>query len=131
MAETRIERYDPFDGGLGFSLATRVGSLLYTSGMVGFDGATASVPDNLEDEIRLAFTNLGDILNAMGTSFEHVLEQTTFLVGDPSVVYPVFQKVREEFFAGHLTASTSVFVEALLLPAHCEIKLVATVPASS
>jgi enamine deaminase RidA (YjgF/YER057c/UK114 family) len=51
-----VQRYDPFDGGLGMSLATRVGSLVYTSGMVGFDGATGTVPADLEDEIRLAFT---------------------------------------------------------------------------
>jgi 2-iminobutanoate/2-iminopropanoate deaminase len=126
-----IERYDPFDGGLGLSLATRVGSLVYTSGMVGFDGATATVPDDLETEIRLAFENLGSILEAMGTSFEHVLEMTNFLVGDPAEVYPVFQQVRTDVFAGHLPASTSVFVTALVAPdAHCEVKLVATIPSA-
>jgi enamine deaminase RidA (YjgF/YER057c/UK114 family) len=124
-----IQRYDPFEGGLGLSLATRVGSLVFTSGMVGFDGATGMVPADLEDEIRLAFTNLANILDEMGTSFEHVLEQTNFLVGDPAVVYPVFQKIRAEIFAGHLPASTSVFVQALVGPdCHCEVKLVAAIP---
>jgi enamine deaminase RidA (YjgF/YER057c/UK114 family) len=65
----------------------------------------------------------------MGTSFEHVVEQTSFLVGDPAVVYPAFEKVRSDAFAGHPPASTSVFVEALVVPgAHCEVKLVAVVP---
>jgi 2-iminobutanoate/2-iminopropanoate deaminase len=124
-----VQRYDPFDGGLGLSLATRVGSLVFTSGMVGFDGATGSVPSDLEEEIRLAFTNLGNVLSEMGTSFEYVVEQTNFLVGDPGVVYPVFQKVRAETFAGHFPASTSVFVQALVGPdCHCEVKLVATIP---
>jgi len=123
-----IQRYDPFQGALGLSFATRVGSLVYTCGMVGFDGATATIPADLEDEIRLAFANLGEILGEMGTSFEHVLEQTNFLVGDPAVVYQVFQKVRTEIFAGHLPASTSVFVQALVAPeCHCEVKLVATI----
>ena len=129
MTENGIERYDPFDGALGISLATRVGSRVYTSGMVGFDGATGTVPENLEDEIRLCFEHLREILETMGTSFEHVLEQTNFLVGDPAVVYPVFQKVRTELFAGHLPASTSVFVQALAGPQnHCEVKLVAEIP---
>ena len=124
-----IERYDPFDGGLGFSLATRVGSLVYTAGMIGFDGATATVPDNLEDELRLLFSNLADVLKEMGTSFEHVVEQTSFLVGDPTVVYPAFERVRSDAFAGYPPASTSVFVEALAVPnARCEVKLVAVVP---
>ena len=123
-----VERFDPFDGALGLSLATRVGSLVYTSGMVGFDGETGSVPDDLEAEIRLVFANLANILETAGTSFDHVLEQTNFLVGDPAVVYPIFQKVRSEVFAGRLPASTSVFV-AGLLAGHCEVKLVAAVPA--
>ncbi len=94
-----IERYAPFDGALGISLATRVGSLVYTSGVIGFDGATGTVPENLEDEI---------------------------------VVYPVFQKVRVEVFAGHVPASTSVFVQALVGPQnHCEVKLVAVIPDSN
>jgi len=124
-----LERYDPFDGALGLSLATRVGSLVYTAGMVGVDAATGTAPDDLEAEIRLAFSNLAGILDSMGTSFDHVLEQTNFLVGDPAVVYPIFQKVRTEVFAGRLPASTSVFVQALVSPAfHCEVKLVAAVP---
>jgi len=124
-----VYRLDPFDGALGFSLATRVGSLVYTSGMVGFDGETATVPEDLEDEIRVLFANLENILNDMGTSFDHVLEQTNFLVGDPAIVYPVFEKVRGEVLAGRLPASTSVFVQALADPhCHCEVKLVAAVP---
>ena len=124
-----VERFDPFDGALGFSLATRVGSLVYTAGMVGIDEATGTAPDDLEAEIRLAFSNLAGVLEGVGTSFDHVLEQTNFLVGDPDVVYPVFQKVRAEFFDGRLPASTSLFVQALVSPAfHCEVKLVAAVP---
>jgi enamine deaminase RidA (YjgF/YER057c/UK114 family) len=124
-----LERFDPFDGALGLSLATRVGSLVYTSGMVGVDPVTLAAPEDLEAEIRLAFSNLEGILQSMGTSFDHVLEQTNFLVGDPEVVYPIFQEVRTEVFAGCLPASTSVFVQALVSPAfHCEVKLVAAVP---
>jgi enamine deaminase RidA (YjgF/YER057c/UK114 family) len=79
--------------------------------------------------IRLAFSNLAGILEGVGTSFDHVLEMTNFLVGDPDVVYPIFQKVRTEVFAGRLPASTSVFVQALVSrDFHCEVKLVAAVP---
>jgi len=49
-----IQRYDPFDGGLGFSLATRVGSLVYTAGMIGFDGTTAAVPDDPNPRSRIS-----------------------------------------------------------------------------
>jgi 2-iminobutanoate/2-iminopropanoate deaminase len=124
-----VERFDPYDGELGLSLATRVGSLVYTSGMVGFDETTGTAPDDLEGEIRLVFSNLAQVLEGVGTSFDHVLEQTNFFVGDPEEVYPIFQKIRTEIFAGCLPASTSVFVRALVSPEyHCEVKLVAAVP---
>jgi 2-iminobutanoate/2-iminopropanoate deaminase len=125
-----LERFDPFDGALGMSLAKRVGRLVFTSGMVGFDGETGAMPEDLEDEIRLVFANLANILESAGTSLDHVLEQTNFMVGDPAIVYPIFQKVRTEVFAGRLPASTSVFVAALLA-GHCEVKLVAAVPEAS
>ena len=70
-----IERYDPFDGALGFALATRIGSLVFTAGMVGVDPTTGTVPDDLETEFRLIFSNLVDVLQEMGTSFENVVAE--------------------------------------------------------
>ena len=124
-----IERFDPFDGGFGFALATRHGSIVHTCGMVGFDPETGVAPEDFEDEVRLVFSNLANILEGVGTSLEHVVEETNFLVGDAASVYPIFNKVRAEVFAGCLPASTSVFVQALVGPQnHCEIKLVAVIP---
>jgi enamine deaminase RidA (YjgF/YER057c/UK114 family) len=124
-----IERYDPFDGALGISLATRVGSTVYVSGTPGFDAAQGGIPSDLEAEIRAVFSNLQDILVEMGSSLEQVLEMTNFLVGDPSAVYPMFDKVRSEVFGKHLPASASVFVQALVSPEmHCEVKLSANAP---
>jgi len=71
-----VVRYDPFGGDLGFSLATRVGNLVYTAGMVGVD-PSMNVPEDLTEEFRLVFANLAGVLEAMGTSLEHVLESTT------------------------------------------------------
>jgi enamine deaminase RidA (YjgF/YER057c/UK114 family) len=123
-----VSRYDPFDGGLGFSLATRVGDLVYTSGMVGVD-AELNVPEDSAEEFRLVFANLAGVLEAMGTSLEHVVESTNFFAGDFTSVYPTFEAVRKEVFVGCLPASTSVGVNQLLDPRfHVEVKLVAAVP---
>lgn len=88
-----VTRYDPFDGGLAISLATRVGDLVYTSGMLGVD-PEMNVPEDVEEEFRLVFATLGGILETMSTSLEHVLETTNFFAGDFGAVYPVFNKVR-------------------------------------
>jgi len=126
--QSPVDRHDPFDGALGFSLATRVGNLVYTSGMVGVD-PNLNVPDDVADEFRLVFENLAGVLEAMGTSLEHVVESTNFFAGDFTSVYPIFEEVRNEVFAGRLPASTSVRVSQLLDPRfHVEVKLVAAVP---
>lgn len=126
--QTPVVRYDPFEGGLGFSLATRVGNLVYTSGMVGVD-TNLNVPEDAAEEFRLVFANLAGVLEAMGTSLEHVLEATNFYARDFTSVYPTFEEVRKEVFAGRLPASTSVGVSQLLDPRfRVEVKLVAAIP---
>jgi 2-iminobutanoate/2-iminopropanoate deaminase len=126
--ESPVVRYDPFEGGLGFSLATRVGNLVYTSGMVGVD-PNLNVPDDVAGEFRLVFENLAGVLEAMGTSLEHVVDSMNFFAGDFTSVYPTFEGVRKEVFAGRLPASASVGVTQFLDPRfHVEVKLVAAVP---
>ena len=66
---------------------------------------------------------------AMGTSLEHVIETTEFVAGDIEALFPVFEEVRKEVFAGHLSASTCVCVKRLLEERYrVEVKLVAAVP---
>ena len=60
---------------------------------------------------------------------DHVVDSTNFFAGDFQEVYPLFQEVRKEVFAGRLPASTSIGVAKLLLPTcHVEVKLTAAVP---
>src|SRR4051812_13285073 len=123
-----IDRYDPFDGAMAFSLATRANGFVHTSGMVGI-APDGSVPDDAEQEFRLLFANLAGVLAELGTSFDHVVEMTNFLCGDLTTLYPVFEKVRAEQFAEGFPSSTSVRVAELLDPRfHAEVKLVAVVP---
>jgi enamine deaminase RidA (YjgF/YER057c/UK114 family) len=125
---SRVERYDPFDGHLGFSLATRVGNLVYTSGMVGVD-SDLNVPEDPADEFRQVFVNLAGVLEAMGASLDGVVDSTNFFAGDFASVYPTFEEVRKEVFVGKLPASTSIGVSQLLDPRfHVEVKLVAAIP---
>jgi len=44
-----VTRYDPFDGALSLSLATKAGGVVYTSGMLGTD-AQFNVPADVEEE---------------------------------------------------------------------------------
>ena len=122
-----IERYDPFEGGLGFALATRVGDLVFTAGMVGVD-ADLNVPEDLREEFRRVFANLAGVLEAVGSSLDDVVDSTNFFAGDFESVYPLFEEVRRDVFAGRLPASSSVGVARLLDPRfRVEVKLTAVV----
>jgi enamine deaminase RidA (YjgF/YER057c/UK114 family) len=123
-----IERFDPFDGTLGFSFATKVGGLVFTAGCIGLNGETLEVPDDLEAEARLAFDMASGCLAAFGAALSDVIDMTTFIAGDLATVYPAFQKVRTELMTGHLPTSASVGVTALVDPRlHYEIKMVAAI----
>jgi len=82
----RIERFDPFDGALGFSFATKVGGLVFTAGCIGINSATWEVPDDLEAEARLAFEMASGCLAAFGATLADVIDMTTFIAGDVATV---------------------------------------------
>jgi len=59
---SRIDRFDPFKGKLGFALASRRGSPLFVSGMAGVDIETDTVPSDLAGQMRQAYKNIEQIL---------------------------------------------------------------------
>ena len=58
-----IERFDPYDGELGFALATRVDDIVHVAGMTGVNEADRSAPEGLEAQLRLAYQNINMILD--------------------------------------------------------------------
>ena len=65
-----------------YSAATRFGELIYTSGQLGLIPETGNlVEGGVEAETRRALTNLALVLEAAGSSLEHVLKTTVFLRG--------------------------------------------------
>jgi 2-iminobutanoate/2-iminopropanoate deaminase len=108
-----LERFDPFDGALGFSLGVRAGSVVHVAGMVGVNADDLSVPDGIEDQMRLAYKNIGDVLEHFGCRFEDIANQTVFFVGDHAAATAAAAAVRPDFGAA-LPASAMVGVERLV-----------------
>ena len=71
---TQARHYDQ----LHFSSATRVGDMIWVSGQVGLDLATATVGQGMEAQARLAFENLKAVLEAAGASLADIVEIMTF-----------------------------------------------------
>ncbi|MGN0064863.1 MAG: RidA family protein [Nocardioides sp.] len=76
------------------SPAVRAGDVLYCSGVLGTreDG---SVPEDLAEEVSLAFDNLAHVLAAAGGTLADVVDLLTFHLDLPSQV-PAFMTVRDQ-----------------------------------
>jgi len=60
-------------------MATRVGNILYTSGIMGANPETGQIPASIEDQARNCFRNLQNILTKAGAKPSDVLRVTVFI----------------------------------------------------
>ncbi len=96
-----------------FSQATVAGGFVEVSGQVGL-AADFSIPDDIREQARNAFTNLRNVLEAAGSGLEQVMHLTQYFtnIGEVQAVDEVFT----EFFPKNYPARTVVQVVALVLP---------------
>jgi len=111
-----------------FTDAVRAGELLFVSGIVAVDGDGNLVGgDDVGEQTRQVFRNMGEVLAAAGCGFADVVKVTVFLtdVGDRPRINPV----RREVFGDTRPASTLVEVSRLAVEgAKVEVECVAVVP---
>lgn len=92
--------------------AVRVGDFVFVSGCVPLtaDGELVGEGD-LEAQTKKTLENLGTVLAAAGTDFEHVVKTTVFLtdIGERGVTH----ELRREIFGARPPASTMVEVSRL------------------
>ncbi len=107
--------------------AVRVGDLVFVSGCVPVDAGGRLVGgDDVVEQARQTFANVGAVLEAAGSSFADVAKVTIFLidVDDRAKINPV----RQEVFGESRPASTLVEVSKLAIPgAKIEVEAVAVV----
>lgn len=131
MTRPRREEYrvagqpEPFSH---YTEAVRADDLLFVSGIVPIDSAGRLVGgDDVTEQARQVFRNMGAILAAAGATFADVVKVTVFLTriedrGDVDVA-------RREAFGAPRPASTLVEISRLLVPgARIEVEAVALLP---
>jgi 2-iminobutanoate/2-iminopropanoate deaminase len=111
-----------------FTDAVRAGDLLFVSGIVAVDGDARLVGgDDVVEQARQVFRNMGEVLAAAECGFADVVKVTVFLtdVADRARINPV----RAEIFGDTRPASTLVEVPRLAVEgAKVEVECVAVVP---
>jgi 2-iminobutanoate/2-iminopropanoate deaminase len=129
MAEKQIITAEKAPKPIGpYSVATRVCELIFCAGQGGLDPVTNEmVPGGIEAETRQALTNLKNVLEAAGSSMDHVLKTTVFLrdIND----FARMNAVYAEFFTKDYPARSTVQVAAIPKGGAVEIEVIAC-PAS-
>jgi 2-iminobutanoate/2-iminopropanoate deaminase len=108
-----------------FSPAIITGDLVYTSGQIGIDSKTSQLAEGFEAQLEQVFKNLETVLEASGSSIDHVVKATVFLADMND--YNKLNELYPKKFKGDPPARTTVQVARLPRDARIEIEVVAVV----
>ncbi|NOY98919.1 MAG: RidA family protein [Chloroflexi bacterium] len=112
-----------------YSAAVRIDSLVFTAGQIAIDPATGElVGGGIEAETRQVLTNLKHVLEAAGSSLEHVVKTTVFLADMAD--FPKLNAVYAEFFTEDPPARSTVAVKTLPKDVRVEIEAIALIAES-
>ncbi len=106
-----------------YSQGIIAGDFLYSSGQIPINPATGEIEGaDIEEQTDLVCRNIGEILKAAGTDYEHVVKTTCFLadMGD----FAKFNGVYEKYFTGK-PARSCVAVKQLPKNVLCEVEIIA------
>ncbi len=124
MAEKSVVRTEaapaPFQGA-PYSQAILAHGFVFVAGQVGMrPGGTEVAGDSIEEQTEQVFQNLKAILEAAGSSLEHVVKTTVFLrhISD----FPAMNAAYAEVFGEHRPARSTLGVAGLPLGALVEVE---------
>ena|SRR5215204_2456968 len=106
-----------------FTPAIVSGDLVFTSGQIGIDSKTGQLPEGFEAQFEQVFKNLTAVLDAAGSSSEHMLKATVFLADMND--YNKLNELYKAKFKGDPPARTTVQVAHLPRDAKVEIEAIA------
>lgn len=110
----------------GYSPAVRTGDLLFVSGQVG-SREDGSPEETYPGQVERAFANLKAVLEAVGCSFDDIIDVTTFHT-DPDAQFPVLMPVKERYFTSLPHPAWTAVGVTWLAGFDFEIKVIARIP---
>lgn len=109
-----------------YSQGVVVNGLLFASGQIALDPATGElVGSTVQEQAAQVMKNVGALLAAAGTDFDHVVKTTCFL--DDIADFAAFNEVYAQSFGDKLPARSAVGVDALPKGALVEVEVIAAV----
>ena len=107
-----------------YSQAIMAGGLLYTSGQLGLDPETGTLPESIEEQTKQSLKNIQAILEEAGLQKTDVIKTVVFLknMSDFAVVNGIYA----DFFGDHKPARSCVEAAQLPKGGLIEIEVVAS-----
>ncbi|MFO7765077.1 MAG: RidA family protein [Pelovirga sp.] len=107
-----------------YSQAIQAGGMLFCSGQIPLDPATADiVGGGIEEQTRQVMNNLGAVLNAAGLTFDHLVKTTIYLTD--MAHFPLVNDIYAGFLGSSAPARATVAVAALPKGALVEMDAIA------
>ena len=107
-----------------YSQAVWAGDLLFVSGQLPIDPQTGKfVSDDVKEQTRQVFDNIGAILQSAGLGYENIVKATVYLVDMND--FAAMNEVYASFFARDFPARAAFQVVKLPLGAKVEIEAIA------
>lgn len=103
--------------------ATKNNSVVYCSGQLGIDIELGKLADGVEAQAHCSMKNMGSILKAACSDYNHILKATIFLTDMND--FAVVNKIYESYFDGQYPARSCVQVARLPLDGLVEIECIA------
>lgn len=127
MTVRQISTGSPFESLIGYSRAVVADGWVFVAGTTGYDYATMTMPESIEDQCRNAIQTIDRALKEAGTSLDEVV-RVRYIVPD-TAEWPACWPITSEAFARARPAAT-MFSAALQEPTmKIEIEVTARLPA--
>lgn len=112
-------------GAIGpYSQAISIGDMLFTSGQIPIDISTNTIPETIEDQTRVVFSNLKAVIEAAGFTMKDVVKTTVFIKDMNE--FAAMNEVYKTFFEGDFPARSTVEVARLPRDVKVEIEAIAS-----
>lgn len=105
--------------------AVKAGGFVFTSGQLGLDPVTGTLPEGVEAQAEQAIKNIETVLKAAGLGLSDVVKTTVFLadINDFAAINAIYAK----YFTGQTPARSCVQAAALPKGGLFEIEVIAAV----
>ena len=127
MTRQLISSGSEFEAKIGYSRAVVEGDLVFVSGTTGYNYATMTLSDSVEEQVEQCFVNIEEALKKAGSAITDILRVTYILPdrNDFEACWPVLSK-----WLGEVRPAATVF-EARLLDDAMKIEVQVTAKRSS